>query len=108
MRRMLLPLCVGLGTLLLLGLGTWQMQRLAWKENLIAQRDAGLTVAPTPLPSQLTDPTAFEFRRVTLTGVFRHDLEMLYGAKARQSVIGQQILTPLIREDGSAVLVDRG
>ncbi len=37
---------------LLLGLGTWQLRRLAWKEGLIAQAEAASAAAPTPLPNR--------------------------------------------------------
>lgn len=67
-----------------------------------------MAMTPAVLPAELIEPAAFDFRRVALKGVFRHDLELLYGATARRSVLGQQILTPLIRKDGSVVLVDRG
>jgi len=111
MNRILLPTTVFLAMLLLLGLGTWQMQRLAWKEGLIADRTAGLEMPPSPLPSRFADQAdaeAFEFRNVTADGVFRHDLEQLYGARARANILGHHVLTPLIRGDGPAVLVDRG
>ncbi|MEM7045232.1 MAG: SURF1 family protein [Pseudomonadota bacterium] len=111
MQRFVLPLLVVTGTFLLLGLGTWQMQRLAWKEGLIAAREAGLSKPPTPLPqlfSTAADAEAFDFRNVTVTGVFRHDLEQLFGARARAGVLGHHVLTPLLPTDGPAVLVDRG
>ncbi len=112
MRRILLPVCVALGTFLLLGLGTWQMQRLAWKETLIADREAGLAMPPTAFPDDFggdDDATkGFDFRKVSVTGVFRHDLELVYGAKARANVLGHHILTPLVLANGTAVLVDRG
>lgn len=46
----------------LCGLGTWQMQRLAWKEGLIAQAEAAADLPPAPLAEVLTaaDP---EFRK---------------------------------------------
>ena len=34
--------------LALLALGTWQVQRLHWKEGLIAERQAGLSAPVTP------------------------------------------------------------
>lgn len=109
--RIILPVVVLTATLLLLGLGTWQMQRLAWKEALIAEREAGFALPPTPLPTDLDDAetaAAFAFRNVTVTGVFRHDLEQLFGATARSNVLGHHILTPLVPADGPAILVDRG
>ena len=46
----------------LCALGTWQMQRLSWKEGLLAQAEAAALLPPAPLAEVLTasDP---EFRR---------------------------------------------
>ena len=111
MQRFALPLTVLAATLFLVGLGTWQMQRLAWKEALIAEREAGLSMPEAPLPGRFDDgepAEAFDFRTVTVKGVFRHDLEQLYGARARANMLGHHVLTPLIPADGPAILVDRG
>jgi surfeit locus 1 family protein len=48
---------------LLLALGTWQLQRLAWKTGLIAAAEAAADAPPAPLADVLTGP-APEFRRV--------------------------------------------
>ena len=111
MNRIILPVTVLLAMLVLLGLGTWQMQRLAWKEALIAGREASLAQPPSTLPGDFAskgDAEAFEFRAVMAKGVFRHDLEQLFGAIARANVLGHHLLTPLVRDDGAAVLIDRG
>ena len=111
MRRFLLPLTVLAVTLVLLGLGTWQMQRLSWKEALIAEREAAQDLPAAALPADIDDAEvaqSFDFRTVMVTGTFRHDLEQLFGARARGNVFGHHVLTPLVRETGPAVLVDRG
>jgi surfeit locus 1 family protein len=96
------------GLLVLLGLGTWQVERLYWKERLIAERRAGLAASPEPLPTAVEDWRTFDFRRVSVAGEFRHDLEQLFGAYAQDGRLGHHVLTPLIRPGGAAVLVDRG
>lgn len=108
MVRILPEITVAIGIVVLLGLGTWQMQRLAWKEALIAERDAGMAQPPIALPDNLADGLDVDFRPVTVTGIFRHDLEQLYGTRARSNVLGHHLLTPLIRENGQAILIDRG
>ena len=111
MARIILPLTVFLALLVLLGLGTWQMQRLAWKEALIEEREAGRAMPAKALPADLataTDAKAFDFRTVTVKGVFRHDLEQRFGAKARSNRLGHHVLTPLVPAAGPAVLIDRG
>lgn len=105
----ILPLGFALfGTIVLIGLGTWQLQRLAWKEALIAQREEGLAKPPIDLPSAVDDWQDFDFRKIGVSGEFKHDLEQLFGARANNGVLGYHVLTPLARPDGSNLLVDRG
>jgi surfeit locus 1 family protein len=97
-----------LGLVVLLGLGTWQVERLHWKQGLIAARQAQLAAPAGPLPASADDWRAWDFRPVVAEGEFRHDLEQLFGATAIEGRLGQHVLTPLLRPDGAAVLVDRG
>ncbi|MGH7155251.1 MAG: SURF1 family protein [Acetobacteraceae bacterium] len=93
--------------LILLGLGTWQVKRLAWKEGILAQIAAGESAAAIPLPES---PGAYV--KVSVTGRFRRDLTALFGADVRDfpsgPVMGAQLVVPLERADGPPVLVDRG
>lgn len=92
-------------------LGTWQIQRLEWKTNLIAKYEDRLVKPPLPLPPSV-DPDAiseFDYRRVHATGRFRHDQEMLIGPRMREGQDGFFVVTPLERGNGqSTVLVNRG
>ena len=49
----------------LIGLGVWQVQRMAWKHGLIDQAEAAVAMAPVPASEVLTQPGG-EFRRVIL------------------------------------------
>lgn len=107
--RLGFSLFVLFGTLLLLGLGGWQLQRMAWKHELIAKINERMAAEATPLPLAPDAPEAFDYRRVTVSGTFRHDKEMLLAARdVRYSVYGTQVLTPLETADGQFVLVSRG
>jgi surfeit locus 1 family protein len=66
----------------LVGLGTWQVERLQWKEQLIATRAAQLAAPPEALPAGNADWAAWDFRKAHATGVFRHDLEPPTGSTA--------------------------
>ncbi|EON67721.1 hypothetical protein W97_06864 [Coniosporium apollinis CBS 100218] len=91
-------------------LGTWQVQRLSWKTDLIARFEDRLVRPPLPLPPRI-DPAAihdFDYRRVTARGKFRHDQEMLVGPRLHDGNNGYLVVTPLEREDGSKILVNRG
>jgi surfeit locus 1 family protein len=97
-----------LGLLLLLYLGTWQVQRLAWKEGLIAERNAALAAAPVPLPPTLDDARALEFHPVRAEGQFLNDHELDLNAQAFNGDQGFHIVTPFRLTDGRIVFIDRG
>ena len=96
------------GFLLLLGLGTWQLQRRVWKEGLIAQREAAMAAPALPLPAAIADPAPLEYRRVWVEGTFRHDHELYVTSRFYRDKPGYQVVTPLVMADGRAVLVNRG
>lgn len=92
----------------LVALGTWQLDRLAEKEALIAERKAMLVLPPLYL-TRFTDVSAIiAYRRVTVTGQFLHDKELQVGPRSRRGSSGWQVVTPLRRADGGIVLIDRG
>jgi surfeit locus 1 family protein len=93
---------------ILVALGTWQMERREWKADVLARLDERLSAPPAELPSRIDDPAAWEYRRVAVTGAFRHDQEMPLAARTHQGRLGYHVVTPLDRPDGTTVLVDRG
>jgi surfeit locus 1 family protein len=94
--------------LLCLGLGAWQVQRLYWKEGLIAARAAAVAAAPVPAPDRAILARGMEFRHVTADGVFLNDKEILLGATSEAGVNGYWILTPLRQATGRIIFVNRG
>lgn len=97
-----------LGFLLLLGLGTWQVQRLHWKEGLIAERQGALHAAPVPLPSTLSDARGLEFHPVKAEGEFLNQDELYLNAQSLRGEQGFHIITPFRLMDGAILLIDRG
>lgn len=97
---------------ILVGLGIWQVQRLAWKEGILAQIDHAETSAPVPLAAGADDTMPTPYTKVSVTGRFREDLSALYGDQVRQTPdgarMGAQLIVPLIRKDAPPLLVDRG
>jgi surfeit locus 1 family protein len=96
------------GVLILLGLGIWQVQRLQWKEGLIAQRDAAVAAAPIAPPQTLAEARADEFHHVTAEGQFANDKELFLAAASEGGGSGYQVLTPLRLADGRTIFVNRG
>lgn len=97
---------------LLLALGTWQVKRLSWKLDLIQQVEQRAHAEPVdaPAPSQwasLTNPADYEYRRVRMAGIFRHQDEVQVYTVSDLGP-GYWVMTPLQRDDGSLVIVNRG
>jgi surfeit locus 1 family protein len=96
------------GFLLLAALGTWQVERLSWKEGLIATRLAAIDAAPIALPADVDAARALEFHQLRVAGRFIAGHELYLRATSPQGALGFQVLAPLARDDGGIVLVDRG
>lgn len=94
--------------LILLGLGTWQVQRLHWKEGLIAQRAAMVAAPPIAPPQTLAEAEANQFRHVADDGALLNDKEIYLAATSDSGESGYQVLTPLREAGGRIVLVNRG
>lgn len=86
-------------------LGAWQVERLAWKRDLIARVDARIHARPVPAPASAGK--ADEYRRVSVTGTFLHDKAALVQAATVRGA-GYWVVTPLRTPDSSIVLVNRG
>lgn len=92
-----------------MGLGIWQVQRLAWKTALIERVDNRIHAAPVdaPAPDVTISRNDHEYLRVKATGRFRHDLETPVKAVSDLGA-GWWIMTPLETDRGFTVLVNRG
>jgi surfeit locus 1 family protein len=101
----------------LIALGTWQIERKASKEGLIAALTARLAAPPVALPPPATwstlDQASNEYRRVTFSAEFDNAKDALvYAAPSAfrpdASGPGFWVFTPARLADGSLVVVNRG
>jgi surfeit locus 1 family protein len=90
-----------------LALGTWQVQRLQWKNEVIAERQARRDAPPLAKLPERFDPAQHEFRKVRVTGRFLHEREMYLAARSHRGNAGYHVITPLAVFAGH-VLVNRG
>lgn len=92
-------------------LGVWQLERRAWKHDLIARVEARVHAPPVAAPEPATWPQLSaardEYRRVRLSGIFLHEHETLTQATTVLGA-GYWVLTPLRQSDGTIVFVNRG
>ena len=106
-----------LAFLVLIGLGTWQVERKAWKEALIATLTQRTNAAPAALPGAKDwaslNPAQDEYSRVKFTAQFDNaDEALVFGSASafRPDVGGQGywVFTPARLADGGTVIVNRG
>ena len=106
-RRLIFPLVLGIsGCLVLLGLGVWQMQRLQWKQGVLAQIGERIAEAPADLPATATEATD-EYRTVKVSGnLLEQPVHVLTSQKPEGP--GFRVIQPLMLETGRRILVDLG
>lgn len=92
-------------------LGVWQIERRAWKFDLIARVDARVHAAPTAAPGPAdwarVNAADDEYRRVRVSGVFDAAKDTLVQATTERGA-GYWVLSPLRTSDGFTALVNRG
>jgi len=106
MQRLIFILLFGvLGTAILLGLGTWQVKRLAWKEGMIAAIEARIDAAPVPVPA--TPDAEFDrYLPVTAEGdILPGEIHIFVAVKGGAAY---RVIAPFRLADGRTVLLDRG
>ncbi|WP_374469763.1 SURF1 family protein [Phenylobacterium sp.] len=108
-----LTVLTAIAFLILVSLGTWQLQRLAWKRDLIAriERLQGMAPQPAaPVLDALNEGADVDFTRVTLTcpGLATAPFVELYALKDGQA--GSRLISacPVAALRYRTVLVDRG
>lgn len=106
-RKMILPLLFGLiGAAILVALGTWQVQRLAWKQGVIARAEAQIRQGPQPLSWYALFPRD-QYLPVTVTGQFlgqeAHVLTSVQGIGP-----GFLVVASFETDRGRRILIDRG
>lgn len=107
MRRLIFPLLLGLaGAAVLVALGIWQLQRLAWKEGVLAEISARIAADPVALPA-VPDPAEHQYLAVATTVTFTGEsLDVLVSRK--QIGAGFRPVAVAVTDDGRRILVDRG
>lgn len=107
MKRLILPLVFGIvGTAILVGLGLWQLQRLAWKEGVLSAIAARMDEPPAPLPAA-PEVGRDAFLPVQVAGRFTGQaLDVLVSRKGAGP--GFRVVAAFETDAGRRILVDRG
>jgi surfeit locus 1 family protein len=106
LRRMIWPILFGLGgAAILVSLGVWQVQRLGWKQEVLADIEARIAAPAVPLPGT-PDADAHPYLPVEATGTLGADhVRVLVSQRGLGA--GYRVISPL-DTGGRRVLVDRG
>lgn len=95
----------------LVGLGTWQLQRKTWKEGLISRLEARTHAPAVDLADAVSRYAAtrdIEYLRVKVYGRLLYDKERYLYATDDRDGPGWQVITPLLTAGQTIVLVNRG
>lgn len=104
-------------TALFVTLGTWQVQRLAEKDALIATVEDRFDQPPAPFPAlgewAALDPEAIDYRPVVISGVFDNEQTVLVFTNlvdraGQYGGVGYWVLAPLMTPDGGVAWINRG
>jgi len=105
----LTTLLVLVGGAVCVRLGIWQLDRLEQRRAFNSHIEAMWATEPLNLTGQSTlDLTAMEYRAVEVSGTYDFENQVVLRNRYFQDQYGYNLLTPLLLDDGSAVLVDRG
>lgn len=105
-----LTIAVVVSMAIMIALGVWQIQRMHWKEGVLAHVAALKTAPPVPAGPVLAGNSDVDFRRVVLDcpGLGAAPFVELYGV--REGEAGSRLISACAVEAGPyrSVLVDRG
>lgn len=95
----------------LVALGSWQIQRLSWKHDLVARVEQNIHAQPITAPNvdnwNNTDRKVLEYRAVQVTGHYLNDKETHVAALTEKGP-GYWIVTPFQRDNNEIVFINRG
>jgi len=105
-------ICVGIALFLgFMALGSWQVQRRAWKLDLIARVEQRVHAAPVAVPAPglwpQIDAAGYEYLPVRARGLWLEKQSVLTKALTEDGA-GFWLMTPLQLDDGTQILVNRG
>ena len=106
--RVMIPALV-FGFLFLAALGVWQLGRHDFKQDLEDRRDAAIAAAPLDAATAVAlPPEELDYRRVRLDGRWDFEHTFTLGNRFRFSILGEELVVPLLLDGRAAVLVNRG
>lgn len=98
-----------IGIAILLSLGTWQANRYLWKLEIEERRDQRMAEDAVRISSleDINNPEN-DYRHVQAEGKLENSLSVMFKFRTLKGKSGYWVATPLVFDDGSALLVQRG
>ncbi len=103
-----LTLCTIPSLIVLFLLGSWQIQRLSWKSELISNYNINFSKDPISVDELLHKNEEKKFRRVVISGKYDHENEIQIIGKTYEGNAGFHIITPFILTNNEIIYVNRG
>lgn len=91
-----------------IGLGSWQLQRKAEKEQILQSKENRGSQVTESLPLDLDEYASWRYRQVSIQGSYLDGRQLLLDNQIQQKKVGFNVFSPLQLSDGRVVLVDRG
>lgn len=94
----------------LIGLGSWQLDRRVWKQQVLEARAQRINAPAIAMTDTATgaDPGVLEYRPIRLQGRFAGARWLKLLSRTRDGRAGFHVIAPLAADGGVTVLVDRG
>ena len=94
---------------LLLWLGFWQLNRADEKREMLAQAATSANAPVLTLAAALSaEGAASRYARVSITGVWMPEKQLLWDNRIADGQAGYEVITPFLTQAGERVLVNRG
>lgn len=94
--------------LILVSLGTWQLERLRWKTTILSSMKLSLSMPPVKISREIIDNiNKYSYRRIELTGSYLNDNNFTIYSKVLNKKVGKHLVVPFKTQYGT-ILVNRG
>ena len=94
--------------IILLSLGTWQLERLRWKSHIISTMNKHISLSPKEInASVINDIKNYNYRRVKLEGTYIYNKNITIYSKVLNGKVGRHLLIPFKTKFGH-ILVNKG
>ena len=101
-------ICSLLALTVLISLGTWQLERLRWKTEIISSMNEKIMLPLIEInTSVINNIKNYNYRRIKLNGYFLYDNQITIYSKILDGKVGRHLIIPFKTKFGN-ILINRG